>query len=445
MNSEEVIGMGKRFRRWETGQTLLLPPAVDDFVPEDHPARLIRDVVEKELDLGEILKAYESRRGQPPYHPVMMTALLLYAYSVGVFSSRKIARACQERVDFMTVTALEKPDFRTVNDFRKRHLQALGGLFGQVLKLCNRAGLVKLGHVSIDGTKVQANASKHKAMSYERMCSEEKRLEAQVTEWLRQAQEIDDTEDEQFGADKSGDETPDWMKSKKTRLAKIREAKAALEQEAREEAERAKKEGGKPSGGKKRQEMRKTGKPPAKMQRNFTDPASSILRDKGTYTQGYNCQAAVDSEAQVIVAIGVSSEQQDQNQLLPMLDGVRKNMGRQASEVSADAGYCNEDNLRELSRRRIRGYVATGRHKEKGPTSTRPWKGPYTQEMATRIARAGRRTRYRLRKYVVEPVFGQIKECMGFRRFLLRGLENVTSEWHLVSTAHNLRKLITAS
>mgnify|MGYP003627777220 CR=1 FL=1 len=437
--------MGKRFRRWETGQTLLLPPAVDDFVPEGHPARLIRDLVQNELDLSAILDAYEGRRGQPPYHPVMMTALLLYTYSVGIFSSRKIAQACVERVDFMTVTALEKPDFRTVNDFRKRHLKALEGLFVQVLRLCGRAGLVKLGHVSVDGTKVQANASRHKAMSYERMCSEEKRLKAVVSDWMRRAEEIDAEEDALFGADKSGDEVPDWMTSKKKRLAKIREAKAELEREAREEAARME-EGEKPSGGKKRREMQRTGKPPAKMQRNFTDPDSSILHDKGAYTQGYNCQAAVDHEAQVIVARSVGREQLDQHQLLPILNQVRKNMGRQAVEVSADAGYCNEGNLRELSRRRIRGYVATGKHKHSttGPKPSRRWTGPYTRAMARRIAQGGRRTRYRLRKHVVEPVFGQIKECMGFRRFLLRGLQNVSSEWSLICTAHNLRKLVKA-
>jgi transposase len=443
--------MGKRFRRWETGQALLLPPSVDDFVPDRHPARLVRELVENELDLSRILKAYKSRRGQPPYHPVMMTALVLYAYSVGVYSSRKIARACLERVDFMAVTALEKPDFRTINDFRKRHLAALEGLFVQVLGLCSRAGLVKLGHVSLDGTKVQANASRHKAMSYERMCAEEKRLEEVVGEWMRRAQEIDDEEDELFGPDKSGDEMPDWMSSKATRLAKIREAKAALEQEAREEAERAKEEAergeeAKRRFGEKRQEMRRTGKPPAKAQRNFTDPDSRILRDRKTYVQGYNCQAAVDSKAQVIVARGVAAEQQDQYQLMPMLDQLRKNMGRQAKEVSADAGYCNEDNLRELSRRRIRGYIATGRqrHDRSVPGSTRNWKGKWTQAMATRLARGGRRSRYRQRKYVVEPVFGQIKECRGFRRFLLRGIENVTREWSLICTAHNLAKLVLA-
>jgi transposase len=437
--------MDKRFRRWEPGQGFLLPPSVDDFVPAEHPARLIRELVADELDLSAILGAYSSRLGQPPYHPVMMTALLLYAYSAGVFSSRKIARACIERMDFLAVTALEKPDFRTVSDFRKRHLSALDGLFVQVLRLCGRAGLVKLGHVSLDGTKVQANASKHKAMSYERMCAEEERLKGIVSEWMRRASEADEAEDEQYGADKSGDEMPDWMKSKTTRLAKIREAKKALEEEARQEAEQApEKSDERP--GEKRQEMRRTGKPPPKAQRNFTDPDSRLMRDRQTYVQAYNCQAAVDSEAQVIVAREVVAKQQDQHELLPMLDQLRRNVGRQAEEISADAGYCNEDNLRELSRRGIRGYVATGRrkHNDQAPTPPRNLRGKWTRAMTARLAKAGRRSRYRLRKQVVEPVFGQIKECMGFRRFLMRGIEKVKREWSLICTAHNLRKLAAA-
>lgn len=443
--------MGKRFRRWEPHQALLLPPSVEDFVPETHPARLIRDIVQNELDLSAVLDAYQGRRGQPPYHPVMMAALLLYAYSAGIYSSRKIAQACIERVDFMAVTAMEKPDFRTINDFRKRHLEALEGLFVQVLRLCDRAGLVKLSHVALDGTKVQANASKHKAMSYARMCSEEKRLADLVGDWMRKAAEIDDEEDDLFGADKSGDEMPEWMKSKASRLAKIREAKAELEKEAEEEkkaADEAKRSNSAECRdfGEKRRFMRRTGVPHPKAQRNFTDPDSSILRAGSTYLQGYNCQAAVDSEAQIIVAKALAAEQTDSTHLLPILNQVRENMGRQTEEISADAGYCTEANLREVSRRRIRGYVATGRQKHgtASPGRKHPSKGPWTRVMATRLSRAGRRSRYRLRKHVVEPVFGQIKDCRGFRRFHLRGLESVTREWSLICTAHNLRKLVQA-
>lgn len=443
--------MGNRFRRWEPHQALLLPPSVEDFVPETHPARLIRDIVQNELDLSAVLAAYQGRRGQPPYHPVMMVALLLYSYSAGIYSSRKIARACVERVDFMAVTAMEKPDFRTINDFRKRHLEALEGLFVQVLRLCDRAGLVKLAHVAIDGTKVQANASKHKAMSYARMCAEERRLEEIVGDWMRKAGEIDDAEDDLFGADKSGDEMPDWMKSKASRLAKIREAKAELEKEAKAEKEAA--DEAKRSNsvecrdfGEKRRYARRTGTPHPKTQRNFTDPDSSILRAGGTYLQGYNCQAAVDSEEQIIVAKALASEQTDSVHLLPILNQVRGNMGKQAEEISADAGYCTEDNLREVSRRRIRGYIATGRQKHGAPSPVRSQssKNPYTRAMAARLSRAGMRSRYRLRKYVVEPVFGQIKDCRAFRRFHLRGLANVTREWSLICTAHNLQKLVRA-
>lgn len=444
--------MEKRFRRWDPGQGLLLPPSVDDFVPSDHPARLVRELVSQDLDLSGVLSSYEGHRGQPPYHPVMMTALLLYAYTTGVFSSRKIARGCVERVDFMAVTSLEKPDFRTISDFRKRHLAALEKLFVQVLRLCQKAGLVKLGHVSLDGTKVQANASKHKAMSYERMCAEEKRLEEEVRGWMRRAQEQDQEEDDRFGPDSSGCEMPEWMKDKQQRLARIKAAKEALELEAREEREKQEKEQaegeeGRIEGGEKKREMRATGKPPPSAQRNFTDPDSRILRDRQTYVQGYNCQAAVDSTAQVIVSRTLIAAQQDATQLLPLLDQLRRNLGRQAREVSADAGYCTENNLRELAHRRIRGFVATGRqrHGSKGPSPMRNWKGQWTQAMAARLARGGRRTRYRLRKQVVEPVFGQIKECLGFRRFLLRGLQKVGGEWSLICTAHNLRKLLLAT
>lgn len=427
---------------------MLLPPSVDDFVPADHGARLIRDLVSQELDLSSVLSAYDSRKGQPPYHPVMMTALLLYAYTTGTYSSRRIERACAERVDFMAVTSLEKPDFRTICAFRKRHLRALEGLFVQVLKLCRRAGLVKLGHVALDGTKIQANASKHKAMSYERMCTEEKRLKAEVAEWMRRAQSIDEEEDKQYGADKRGDEMPEWVKDKQQRMAKIRAAKQALEREAREEKERAERgEAREERGGEKKQQMRKTGKPAPKAQRNFTDPESRILCDRQSYVQGYNCQAAVDGAAQVIVAREVVNEQQDWPQLMPMMMQVRENLKAYAREVSADAGYCTEANLRDLSRRRIRGLIATGRqqHGAATVTNTRKWKGKWTRAMSTRLRRAGRRSRYRLRKQIVEPVFGQIKECMGFRRFLLRGLSNVRSEWSLICTAHNLRKLTQAT
>jgi transposase len=438
--------MTKRFRAWDVGQAWLLPPSVQDLVPEGHPAHFVRELVREDLDLSAIVEAYEGERGQPPYHPVMMTALLLYAYSQGVYSSRRMARGCQERVDFMAVTARQSPDFRTINDFRKRHLAALEGLFVQVLRVCRRAGMVKLSHVSLDGTKVQANASKHKAMSYGRMCAEEKRLEEEVRGWLKRAQDIDEEEDELYGKDRRGDELPEWVKDREKRRQIIREAKEELEREAREEAERFKNLPAKTIPPAKR-EVKKTGKPPEKAQRNFTDPDSRIMRHKQEYVQAFNCQAAVDAGSQVIVARSVGNTQNDADELIPLLDQIRANAGRQAREVSADYGYCTEDNLKDLSRRRVRGYIATGRqrHRSHAPDPLRDGNSPRKKEMTRRLRRGGFRSRYRLRKQTVEPVFGQIKEAMGFRRFLLRGLERVRGEWSLICTAFNLRKLAAAA
>lgn len=438
--------MGKRFRDWDVGQAWLLPPSVLDLVPAEHAAHFVRDLVREELDLSRVLDSYEGERGQPPYHPVMMTALLLYAYSQGVFSSRRIARACQERVDFMAVTALQQPDFRTVNDFRKRHLAALDGLFVQVLRICRRAGLVKLSHVALDGTKMQANASKHKAMSYGRMCAEEKRLEEEVRGWLERAEAIDKAEDERYGEDRRGDELPDWVANREKRREKIREAKKALEREAREEAAKLKERKVETLSPRQR-EVRRTGKPREKTQRSFTDPDSRIMRKGQEYVQGYNCQAAVEADSQVIVARGVGNQQNDGAELIPILDQIRANLGRQARELSADHGYCTEENLKELSRRRIRGYVATGRqrHRTQAPAPARGGsRSRWVVEMTRRLRRAGFRSRYRLRKQSVEPVFGQIKEALGFKRFQLRGLQKVQREWSLVCTAHNLGKLARA-
>src|ERR1700732_1931448 len=225
--------MSKTFRPWRIDETQLLPASVENFVGKDHLARLVVGLVREQLSLAEISASYSSEKGQPPYHPVMMTALLLYSYCSGIYASRRIAKACRERTDFLMIVALDPPDFRTVSDFRKRHLAALSGLFTQVLRLCEKAGLVRLGHVALDGTKIKANASKHKAMSYERMTRREKELAAEVARWLAAAEAADAAEDRAYGTDKSGDELPGWVADKEKRLAKIREAKAALEAEAK--------------------------------------------------------------------------------------------------------------------------------------------------------------------------------------------------------------------
>jgi transposase len=444
--------MDKAFRAWDFEQGALFPPSVLDLVPEGHAAHVVRDLVREQLDLKAILSAYAVARGGPPYHPTMMTALLLYAYAQGIRSSRKIARACEERVDFMAVTGMQKPDHATVSEFRRRHLAALGTLFVQVLRLCQKAGLVSLGHVALDGSKVKANASKHKAMSYERMKKTEPELAEEVRRHFEEAEATDRAEDEQFGKEKRGDETPAWVKNKQQRLEKIREAKAALEAEAKQKAdeERARQANREPSAhGPKPSPPSDT--PDDKAQRNFTDPESKILRVKGTYEQSYNAHAAVDAAHQVIVACDVTNEQNDGATLAPMLDQVKANCGRNPEEISADTGYCSEANLETIRRRRIRGYVATGRQKHGSASATEsedggrgPKQGPLTRAMRARLRRGGFRSHYRLRKQTVEPVFGQMKACRGFRQFLLRGLAKVRGEWKLACIAHNLLKMLKA-
>jgi len=441
--------MSKTFRPWDVDQGWLFPPSVKDLVPPDHLAHFVRDLVREELDLSSILETYTEERGYPPYHPAMMTALLLYAYCRGVYSSRKIETACVERIDFMAVTAMAKPDHSTICDFRLRHRRALAELFVQVLRLCQKAGLVKLGHVALDSTKMRANASKHKAMSYGRMVKAERELAEEVEKWLSQADQTDREEDEEHGPDHRGDEMPPWVKEKAKRLAKIREAKAALEEEARQEARalaeklEEKRRKGDPRIGP-RQKERLQGIPEQKAQRNFTDPESRLLRVGDTYVQGYNCQAAVDAQSQVVVGQRVGGCQDDQRAFLVVVDEIETELGQRPRELSADSNYCSESNLAGLNERGIRGYVATGRREHRMATATNNAKakpGPLTRAMRIRLRRGGWRSRYRLRKQTVEPIFGQIKEARGFRRFLLRGLEKVEAEWALLCTAHNLLKL----
>jgi transposase len=443
--------MSKHYRPWKIDQTQLLPASVQDYVPDGHLSRFIVSLVRESLDLAEIDASYNSHLGQPPFHPALMTALLLNGYASGIYASRRIAKACTERADFMMIVAGDPPDFRTISDFRKRHLNALAQLFVQVLKLCEVAGLVRLGHVAFDGTKIRANASKHKAMSYERMKKREAELQAEVDRWLAAAEAADAEEDRQHGA-KRGDELPDWIADKEKRLAKIREAKAALEAEAKATAEEETRRRAEAEEKRKAEGKKRNGPPPAppraepdgKAQRNFTDPESRILKSKDGFIQGYNAQAAVDGEAQVIVAHAITQSTSDQDQLTVLLDGIEANLGAKPQEASADAGYCSEANLQQLKDRRVAAYIATGRAKH-AADDKRGAGGPLTQAMRRKLKRAGWRTRYRLRKQIVEPVFGQIKQARGFRQMLLRGVEKVRAEWALICTAHNLTKLARAA
>ena len=386
--------MTKSFRPWRVDEAWLLPPSVQDFVPAGHPAHLVRDIVREELDLGAILSAYTEARGFPPYDPGMTVTLLLYAYSQGATSSRRIARGCEERLDFQAVTALNRPDFRTISEFRRRHLAALGELFVQVLALCQKAGLVGLGHVAVDGTKLRANASKHKAMSYERMVKAEGDLAAEVKGWLDRAGEVDATEDAEHGPDRRGDETPGWMADKQQRLARIRAARAALEAEAMAAAtarEAARPDPGTRADGTPCQRRgpkptRPPGMPEPTAQRNFTDPESRIMLGRDGFIQAYNGQAAVDGKHQVIVAHRLTQNAADQDGLLPLLDATAANTGRLPDEVSADNGFCSEANLAGLVARGVRGYVATGRAKH--PADGKPGGGPLTAACAAGSARA---------------------------------------------------------
>lgn len=411
--------MSKTFRDWDVEQGWLLPPSVLDFVPPDHLSHFLRDTVRESLDLSAIMDAYSEERGFPPYHPTMMTALLLYSYCQGIYSSRRMAKGCVERLDFMAVTGLNQPDFRTISDFRKRHLKALSGLFVQVLKLCRQAGLAKLGHVALDGTKVKANASKHKSMSYERLNKKEAQLRGEVAEWFQKAQAIDAAEDRDEA--KSGPAgMPEWVANKQARLERIREAKAALEAEATAKGE---------------------SQPKPKAQYNFTDPQSKIMKGADGFVQAYNAQAVVDADSQIIVAQDLSDRPTDVMLLGDLVGQIKTNTGRQATELSADAGYCCEGNLAILAKRKVRAYVATGKKRHGRARIEGRGQQPRTKAMRRRLARGGHRSRYRLRKQTVEPVFGQIKQARGFRQFLLRGLEKTRGEWSLICMVHNLLKL----
>lgn len=441
--------MSKTFRAWDVDQVWLLPPSVQDLVPPGHVAHFVRDTVREQLDLTSILSGYEEERGYPPYHPTMMVALLLYGYSRGVYSSRRLEQACEERVDFMAVTAMNQPNFRTIAEFRSRHLKALGELFVQVLKLCRSAGLVKLGHVALDGTKIQANASKHKAMSYQRMREAEAKLAAEVAAWFARAAAADAEEDRVHGPDRRGDEMPEWVANKQIRLERLRAAKAALEAEAKAEPPEDGAGPGPSTGMMDRGRPKRApdGGPPDKAQRNFTDPDSRIQPSKGGFIQGYNAQAAVDGEAQVIVAQHMTTNPADCPALEPLVCAIRRNLGCNPLEVSADAGYCSEANLESLARRRIAGYIAPGRDRHgmaAGSDARRIKLGSRVAAMRTKLKRGGRRSRYRLRKQIVEPVFGQIKFARGFRQFLLRGFDKVKQEWAMLCTVHNLLKLANA-
>jgi len=455
--------MAKTFRPYSLDQHLLLPPDLRDWLPEGHLALYVSDVVDA-LDLSAIYRVYAEAdpRGAVAYHPAMLVKLLMYAYCIGMPSSRRIERGTYEDVALRVLAGDQHPDHDTIAAFRQRHLPALAALFVQVLQLCQRAGLVRLGHVAIDGTKVGANASKHKAMSYERMGESERRLEREVRALLEQAAARDAAEDAQYGKGRWGEELPEELARRESRLRKIREAKAELEAEARaaaaEQAEAARAKCAERERKAEETGRRPGGRPPAipdpetavpepKAQRNFTDPESRIMKDGATksFVQAYNAQAAVDGAAQVIVAAAVTQAANDVEQLVPLLEQVACNVGRMPAVVTADAGYFSEANVMAEALREVDLYIPPARQRhsvdEAAPGEPPLPEAGVREQMRHKVCTPEGREVYRWRKAIVEPVFGHTKACRGFRRFALRGLGNVSAEWLLICLTHNVLKL----
>lgn len=456
------VGAEKAFRAYDPDRVLLMAPVLAEWVPEGDLAHFVSDLVESgTLDLSAIYASYEEERGFPPYDPRLMVKLLVYGYANGVMSSRKLERASYRDVAVRMLCADQHPDYRSIARFRKRHLHALGELFVQALRLCKRASLVGLGSLALDGTKLRANASRHKAMSYERMVKKEQQLEAEIAELRRnvgallgEAERVDAEEDERFGADRRGDELPEELQRRETRLAKIKQAKEALEAEARE-AETAR-----------RAEMAAEGKKPRTppngrdpfapkptAQRNFTDPESKIMKTSdGSFHQCYSGQAVVDAKAQVIVVAEISDQAPDAQQLEPALEQLDENLQTIGAELpgdavlTADAGYFSEENVRITAEHGLDPYIATGRFKHSEPPAPAP-RGPIPKD-ATAKQRMARKLKskkgaevYSRRKAIIEPVFGQIATVQDGQRVLIRGKPAARAQWRFECMIHNLLKL----
>jgi len=449
--------MSKTYRAWDPDQTYLLPPSPRDWLPDGDLVYFMLDVV-RTLGLSAITRKYEKQdRGFPPFHPRMMVTLLLYSYCVGVYSSRRIQKRCERDAAYRVIVGNDIPNFRTISDFRKLHLPELQGLFVEVLKLCAEAGLVKVGLVSLDGTKVKANASRHKAMSYEYMQKEEQRLRTEIAELLAKAKSIDEAEDALHGPHKRGDELPDELARRESRLARIQEAKQALEQQALEAARaeeacrKAEDEERRAAGETVRKRKPVDPVPKPKAQRNFTDPESKIMKvnNKG-FDQCGNAQA-VANEEQIIIAADVTPEANDKRQVVPMVEQSKENLeaagvDEKIGAFDADTGYFSEGNVSYLEDEQIDPHIATERlkHHEKIPLAPkgRPPKGlTVKQRMARKLRTKKGREIYAKRKGMIEPIFGQIKHARGFRQFLLRGMEKMRGEWGLICLTHNLLKL----
>jgi transposase len=431
--------MPTTFRQYAPDQSFLFPASPRDWLPEGHLAFFIADTVAA-LDLQALYAPYEGdgRRNQP-FEPQMMVTVLLYAYATGTFSSRRIARKLEEDVAYRVLAAGNFPAHRTIAEFRQQHLAAFEALFIQVVQIAREAGVVQLGTLAIDGSKIQANASKHKAMSYGRMRDEAQRLRDEIAALLTQAAAVDAAEDETHGPDVRGDELPAELQRREERVAKIAAAKARLE--ARQ-AEEDREKGRSPDDGRKsrgtRPFKRDFGVPPDEAQDNFTDPESRIMKTSDGYDQCYNGQIAVDEASHMIVATGLTNCAADHGELLPLIDRVHETVGGDPAVVLADAGYKGEESFQALETRQITAYISLGREDKASPAPHPAHEA--TQRMAARLISPEGKDRYRRRKAIVEPVLGWIKEALGFRRFSLRGEANARGEWNVVCLAVNLKR-----
>jgi transposase len=431
--------MPTTFRPCAPDQSLLFPPSPRDWLPEGHLAFFIADTVAA-LDLRTLYAPYEGdgRRNQP-FDPQMMVTVLLYAYATGTFSSRRIARKLEEDVAYRVLAVGNFPAHRTIAEFRQQHLAAFEALFVQVVQIAREAGLVQLGTLAIDGSKVKASASKHKAMSYKRMLEQERRLRDEIAALTAQAAAVDASEDAAHGATVRGDELPAELQRREARLATIAAAKARLEaRQAAEDREKGRTPGDGRKGRGRRPFARDFGVPPDDAQDNFTDPESRIMKTSGGFDQCYNGQIAVDAVSQLIVATGLTNCAADNGSLLPLVDRVQETLGQDPTTVLADAGYKGDASFQTLDARNVTAYISLGREDKESPNP--PSEAAATQRMAARLATAEGRACYRRRKAIVEPVFGWLKAVLGFRHFSLRGETKVRAEWNLVCLALNLKR-----
>jgi transposase len=451
--SPRKVPVDKTFRCYDQDQSFLMPPSLRDWLPEDHLAHFVCELVDEVLDLSPFLASYTEVRGYPPYHPRLMLKILLYGYTTGVRSSRRIETRCRDDVAFRFLSANAAPDFRSVARFRRRHLAALEALFTEALTLCRAAGMVKMGRVALDGTKVRANASRHKAMSYDRMADTEARMHEEVQEMMREAERVDAEEDQAHGADNRGDDLQGELARRESRLARIRKARADLERHAGEKAAATVRQKARKAGSTDEQaaeaarDAAQSATPDPKAQRNFTDPDSRIMKTAdGSFHYCYNAQTVVDEESQVIVATDFAEFGADSPAFSEMLDQTIANTATTPGQTLADAGYFSEDNLEAARERGTDALIATGRlkHGEDVPAAPRgriPKNSTPKQRMARKLRTKNGKAAYARRKVIVEPVFGQMKTTQGADRLLLRGHDAARSEWRLLAACHNLRKL----